>query len=300
MTYQNIIFEHAEPGIYVLTVNRPKALNSLNAATLDELASSVVRVAEDAEARVLLVTGAGDKAFVAGADISAMQTMSPLEAQAFSEKGTRVMQAIETLPVPVIGLINGYALGGGCELAMACDWVIAGERAVFGFSPLEAARSPQHVEVAHGALAVLGVRCGTFLHDPLDHYQLTARWKRIPTLAQYDLAPIVRPVMHYALHHDRVGATRDVEIQFRSLQASGDLGYSVTTLRPGAAPLNLNVVSVNPAVLKVSATSVTFGPGDGSKTIRLTGLTPGSASVRVFTPPGYAAAPRDTAFYIVQ
>ena len=132
MTYQNIIFEHAEPGIYVLTVNRPKALNALNAATLDELASSVVRVAEDADARVLLVTGAGDKAFVAGADISAMQTMSPLEAHAFSEKGTRIMQAIETLPVPVIALINGYALGGGCELAMACDWVIAAERAVFG------------------------------------------------------------------------------------------------------------------------------------------------------------------------
>lgn len=132
MTYQNIILEHAEPGIYVLTVNRPKALNALNAATLDELASAIARIAGNADARVLLVTGAGDKAFVAGADISAMQTMSPLEAQAFSEKGTRVMQAIEGLPVPVIALINGYALGGGCELAMACDWIIAAERAVFG------------------------------------------------------------------------------------------------------------------------------------------------------------------------
>ena len=132
MAYQNIILEHAEPGIYVLTVNRPKALNALNAATLDELANAIARVAEDTAARVLLVTGAGDKAFVAGADISAMQSMSTFEARAFSEKGTRVMQSIEALPIPVIALVNGYALGGGCELAMSCDWIIASERAVFG------------------------------------------------------------------------------------------------------------------------------------------------------------------------
>jgi enoyl-CoA hydratase len=132
MTYQNIVLEPAEPGIYVLTVNRPKALNALDAATLAELANAIARIAEDAEARVLLVTGMGDKAFIAGADISAMQTMSTLEAQAFSEKGTRVMQAVEALPIPVIALVNGYALGGGCELAMACDWIIASERAVFG------------------------------------------------------------------------------------------------------------------------------------------------------------------------
>lgn len=132
MTYQNIVLEHAEPGIYVLTVNRPKALNALNAATLDELASAIARVANDASARVLLVTGAGDKAFVAGADISAMQAMSSLEAHAFSEQGQQVMQSLEALPIPVIALVNGYALGGGCELAMACDWIIAGEGAVFG------------------------------------------------------------------------------------------------------------------------------------------------------------------------
>lgn len=133
MAYQNIILEHAESGkIGVLTVNRPKALNALNAATLDELAHAIACVAEDADARVLLITGAGDKAFIAGADISAMQGMSALEAQAFSEKGQRVMQAIEALPIPVIALVNGYALGGGCELAMSCDWIIASERAVFG------------------------------------------------------------------------------------------------------------------------------------------------------------------------
>jgi enoyl-CoA hydratase len=132
MAYQNIILEHAEPHVYVLTVNRPKALNALNAATLDEIIDAVAHVAADSAARALLITGAGDKAFVAGADIGAMQSMSTLEAHAFSEKGTGVMHGIEALPIPVIALVNGYALGGGCELALSCDWIIASERAVFG------------------------------------------------------------------------------------------------------------------------------------------------------------------------
>jgi enoyl-CoA hydratase len=133
MTYQNIIFEHAENGtIGVLTVNRPQALNALNAATLDEIAHALARIGEDAKVRALLITGAGDKAFIAGADIAAMKNMSALEAQTFSAHGQCVMQAIEALPVPAIALVNGYALGGGCELAMSCDWIIASERAVFG------------------------------------------------------------------------------------------------------------------------------------------------------------------------
>jgi enoyl-CoA hydratase len=132
MPYQNLLLEQAEPGIYLLTVNRPQALNALNAATLGELAQAVAQVAADTAARVLLVTGAGDKAFVAGADISEMQQLTAEQAQVFSEKGMQVMHALEALPVPVIALVQGYALGGGCELAMACDWIIASERAVFG------------------------------------------------------------------------------------------------------------------------------------------------------------------------
>jgi enoyl-CoA hydratase len=132
MTFQNLILEHAEAGIYVLTVNRPQSLNALNAATLDELEMAVARVGGDSTARVLLITGAGDKAFVAGADIAAMQSLNVQQAQAFSETGQRVMRAIEELPVPAIALVNGYALGGGCELALACDWMIAADRAVFG------------------------------------------------------------------------------------------------------------------------------------------------------------------------
>lgn len=132
MSYQNLLLEQPESGIYLLTVNRPQALNALNTATLHELTQAVAQVAGDAAARVLLVTGAGDKAFVAGADISEMQQLTADQARTFSEQGMRVMHALEALPLPVIALVQGYALGGGCELAMACDWIIASERAVFG------------------------------------------------------------------------------------------------------------------------------------------------------------------------
>jgi enoyl-CoA hydratase len=132
MNFQNILLEQPEAGIYLLRLNRPKALNALNAATLDELAQATRQVAADERARVLLVTGAGEKAFVAGADIAEMRNYTTEEARAFSEKGMGVMHALEALPMPVIALVNGYALGGGCELAMSCDWILASDRAVFG------------------------------------------------------------------------------------------------------------------------------------------------------------------------
>jgi len=132
MTFTNILLDQPEAGIYLLTVNRPKALNALNAATLDEIAAAVKAVAADGGARVLFVTGAGDKAFVAGADIAEMKDATIEEGRAFSEKGMQVMHALEALPVPVIALVNGYCLGGGCELALACDWILAADNAVFG------------------------------------------------------------------------------------------------------------------------------------------------------------------------
>src|SRR5215471_20591429 len=132
MTYHNILLDQPEPGIWLLTVNRPKALNALNAATVAELALAVAQVAADDGARVLLVTGAGDRAFVAGADIAEMVDKSADEARAFSEQGMRVMHDLEALPVPVVALVNGFCLGGGCELALACDWILASEKAAFG------------------------------------------------------------------------------------------------------------------------------------------------------------------------
>lgn len=132
MAFQNILLEQPEAGIYLLTVNRPKALNALNSRTLDEIGEAADVIASDPVARVALVRGAGDRAFVAGADIAEMQDFTRQEGAAFSARGSRAFARLETVPVPVIALVDGYCLGGGCELALACDWIIATERAVFG------------------------------------------------------------------------------------------------------------------------------------------------------------------------
>jgi enoyl-CoA hydratase len=132
MPFENLLLDQPEPGLYLLTLNRPRALNALNAATLSEISAALDDVRSDAGARVLLITGAGDKAFVAGADIAEMQAYTPEQARAFSAHGMAVMHAIEALPIPVIALVNGYALGGGCELALSSDWILASETAVFG------------------------------------------------------------------------------------------------------------------------------------------------------------------------
>ncbi|MFZ2447197.1 MAG: enoyl-CoA hydratase-related protein [Syntrophobacteraceae bacterium] len=131
MSYANILFEVLD-GVGVLTLNRPKALNALNPETLEELADAVERSRMDDAVRVLVLTGAGEKAFVAGADITAFTTMNALQARIFAEKGQEVFFRIEQLPKPAIACINGFALGGGCELAMSCDFIYASDKARFG------------------------------------------------------------------------------------------------------------------------------------------------------------------------
>ena len=132
MDFECITLDQVEAGIYRLTINRPKALNALNSKVLDELASAIASVKADEAARALIVTGGGERAFVAGADIVEMSRMTGAEGQRFSEQGLAVMRSLELLPVPVIAAVHGYALGGGCELALSCDWIIASEKAVFG------------------------------------------------------------------------------------------------------------------------------------------------------------------------
>jgi enoyl-CoA hydratase len=129
--YETVLLEQREPGIWLLTINRERAMNALAPQVLDDLAAAVRAVAADAGARCLLVTGAG-RAIVAGADIAAMSAMSVLEARDFAAKGHRTLRALELAAFPVIALVNGYALGGGCELALACDFIVASEKAVFG------------------------------------------------------------------------------------------------------------------------------------------------------------------------
>jgi enoyl-CoA hydratase len=132
MTYETILLEQKEPGIWLLTVNRPKQLNALAPQVLGEIARAVVHLNASGEVRALLVTGAGDKAFVAGADIAAMERMSALQGREFALEGHATLRALELAPFPVIALVNGFALGGGCELALACDWIVASDKAVFG------------------------------------------------------------------------------------------------------------------------------------------------------------------------
>lgn len=121
----------AEGAVAVLTINRPKALNALNSTVLDEINETLDAIDLDT-VRALIITGAGEKSFVAGADIGEMSTLTKAEGEAFGKKGNDVFRKIETLPIPVIAAVNGFALGGGCEISMACDIRICSENAVFG------------------------------------------------------------------------------------------------------------------------------------------------------------------------
>lgn len=131
MEYTNLWYEK-ENGMGLITINRPKALNALNAATLKELDCLLDKIATDSEVKVVIVTGAGEKSFVAGADITEMQSLNAMEGRDWGKLGQKVFTKLENLPQPVIAAVNGFALGGGCELAMACDIRIASDKAKFG------------------------------------------------------------------------------------------------------------------------------------------------------------------------
>ena len=129
MEYTYLKIEH-KGGITILTISAPKTLNALNSGILKELGDFVGKL--DATTRVLIITGDGEKSFVAGADISEMAHLNEPQGVEFGRLGAQVFRAIETLPIPVIAAVNGYALGGGCELAMACDIRICSNNAKFG------------------------------------------------------------------------------------------------------------------------------------------------------------------------
>jgi enoyl-CoA hydratase len=119
-------------AIRLVTINRPDKLNALNAATLDALQAAFTAAANDPGVRVVVLTGSGQKAFVAGADIAAMAALTPVQGRDFSLRGQRMMRAVEKMPKPVIAMINGFALGGGLELAMCCHLRIAADTAKVG------------------------------------------------------------------------------------------------------------------------------------------------------------------------
>jgi len=131
MAYENVRTE-VRDGLLVLTIDRPKVLNALNAATMEEIYDVFAAARSDEKVKAVIVTGGGDKAFVAGADIGELAQKTPTTGKETSERGQFILSFIERFPKPVIAAINGFALGGGCELALACDFVLASDRARFG------------------------------------------------------------------------------------------------------------------------------------------------------------------------
>jgi len=131
MELKNVLLQK-EGNVAIVTINRPKALNALNSETLKELDIVIDEIANSNDVFAIVLTGAGEKAFVAGADISEMKEMNVLQGRNFAILGNKVFRKLETLEIPVIAAINGFALGGGCELSMSCDIRIASEKAKFG------------------------------------------------------------------------------------------------------------------------------------------------------------------------
>jgi enoyl-CoA hydratase len=131
MAYQNILTENRE-GIFFITINRPDKLNALNAQTLTEIEDAVKTVYNDSAIKTAIITGSGPKAFVAGADISGFQGMNKTTGSALAGRGQDIFFLIENCPKPIVAAINGFALGGGCELAMSCHFRLASENAKFG------------------------------------------------------------------------------------------------------------------------------------------------------------------------
>jgi len=131
MTFENILVEKKNAIAYV-TVNRPKVLNALNMATMDELRAAFHDIKSDAAIRVVILTGAGEKAFIAGADIGELATHDAVSGKEYTHRGQNVLNLVENLGKPVIACINGFALGGGCEIAMACTMRLASDHAKLG------------------------------------------------------------------------------------------------------------------------------------------------------------------------
>jgi len=131
MTFDNLLLERDGP-VAIITVNRPSVLNALNTPTTDELRRAVLELKHDAGVRVVIITGAGEKAFIAGADINELAALKPAQGKEHAQRGQHVFDLIENMGKPVIAAINGFCLGGGCELAMACTLRIAADTARIG------------------------------------------------------------------------------------------------------------------------------------------------------------------------
>ncbi|UCE33348.1 MAG: enoyl-CoA hydratase/isomerase family protein, partial [Deltaproteobacteria bacterium] len=131
MDYKDLLYDTAE-RLTTITINRPKSLNALNYETLEQLKNALTRAKNDPETKVILITGSGEKAFVAGADLNELALLNPMTGKEVSEKGQALLWFLENLGKPTIAVVNGFALGGGTELALACTMRVASPNAKFG------------------------------------------------------------------------------------------------------------------------------------------------------------------------
>ncbi len=157
--FQTIQLQKSESAVWTLTVNRPEALNALNELVLTEMEQALQQIAKMnfSEAKALIITGSGEKAFVAGADIKQMKGMTEDQALHFAKRGQRVFHQFSLLKIPVIAAVNGFALGGGCELALGCDFIIASDNAKFGLPEVSLGLIPAFGGTIHLTRAI-GVR----------------------------------------------------------------------------------------------------------------------------------------------
>ncbi len=224
MAYENLLWEVRE-GVALLTFNRPKVLNAVNARTVEELDDAVRQVERDGAIRALVLTGAGEKAFVAGADIAAMSTMTPTEARVFAERAHGALARLAALAVPTVAAVNGYALGGGCEIALACDLVYASENARFGQPEVNLGIIPgfggtQRLPRRVGAMRALEM---ILTGDPCDAARAKAIGLVLDVLPQAELLP------HAIAQAKKIAAKGPVAVALakRAIHAAADADLSV-------------------------------------------------------------------------
>lgn len=245
MSYQTLQ-THLDNGIFTITINRPDKLNAINKTVMEELKLAVEEVYNNASIRSAIITGAGPKAFIAGADITEFMGLSKEEGMAVSKKGHDVFFAIERSPKPIVAAVNGFALGGGCELALSCHFMIASENAKFGQPEVNLGLIPGYggtqrlVQVAGKGRAMELLMSGRtisaqeaqqigMVNEVVPQENLLARVTEVLTLinskAPIAIAKVIECVNHF--DHTKQGYDHEIE-QFGECFATEDMKEGVT------------------------------------------------------------------------
>ncbi|MCW9707741.1 enoyl-CoA hydratase/isomerase family protein [Fodinibius salsisoli] len=220
--YETIILDTDDQGIATVTINRPKKLNALNTQVLEELSDVFTTIQNDESVLAVIVTGTGDKAFVAGADIKELRALDSPSGKEKSRKGQQVFQQLEDLRKPVVAAVNGYALGGGAELAMACHLRVAGTNAVFGLPEVGLGLIPgyggtQRLRHIIGQARALELILTTKQIKAEKAYQ----WGLVNRIAEEDLEEAARSLIHKILENGPIAVRYAIEAVYQSGKEAG-------------------------------------------------------------------------------